>query len=154
MNPPKWHIEVHPISTLKPHPKNPRQLSKDQFRQLKQSIQKFGYIEKVVINTDKTIIGGHQRIQVMKDLKVKTVECEVPDRLLDEDEVEEILIRLNRNHGSFDYDKLANEFDLSKLLDYGFPMEELELIEPKEIDSEKEDKKKKLKTCPKCGYES
>ncbi len=148
-----WHLEVHPISSLKPHPKNPRQLSKDQFRQLKKSMDTFGLIDKPIINTDKTIIGGHQRVAVLKSEKVKTVECWVPERLLEEKEVEEILIRLNRNHGSFDYDLLANEFDLSDLLDYGFPMEELELIETKEVESEEKDKKKKLKTCPSCGYE-
>jgi ParB-like chromosome segregation protein Spo0J len=147
-----WHLEVHPINTLKPHPKNPRQLSKDQARHLHTSIEKFGLADKPIINTDKTIIGGHQRIQVLKSMKAKTVECWVPDRLLEEKEEEELCIRLNRNHGSFDEDLLANAFEISDLLDWGFSMEELELIEPKDIDSDK-DKKKKLKTCPKCGCE-
>ncbi len=149
----QWHLEVHPINTLKPHPKNPRQLSKDQARHLRTSLDKFGLADKPIINTDKTIIGGHQRIQILKSMKAKTVECWVPDRLLDEKETEELCLRLNRNHGAFDYDILANEFDLSDLLDWGFPMEELELIEPKQIESEDKDKKKKLKSCPKCGHE-
>jgi len=149
----QWHLEVHPIKSLKAHPKNPRQLSKDQARHLRTSINKFGLSDKPIINTDKTIIGGHQRIQILKSMKKGEVECWVPDRLLDEKEVEEYMLRLNRNHGAFDYDILANEYDLSDLLDYGFAMEELELIEPKEIDSEEKDKKKKLKTCPKCGHE-
>ena len=146
-----WHIETRLIKDLKPHPKNPRQLSKDQARQLRKSIETFGLSDKPIINLDNTIIGGHQRISVLKTMKWKEVECWVPDRLINEKEAEELCIRLNRNHGAFDYDVLANEFDLSDLLEYGFSMEELELIPTEELES-KYKPKKKLKTCPSCGH--
>ena len=143
---PKWSLQTIKIKDLKKHPKNPRTLSRSQFDQLKNSLDKFGLIDRPVVNTDMTIIGGHQRIQVLKLAGMKEVECMVPDRLLSEKEVEELLLRLNRNHGEFNYDDLANGYNVSDLLDYGFSIDELELSldEPKE-------KKKKPKECPHCG---
>src|SRR3990172_8549233 len=145
----EWHLEVHPIKSLKPHPKNPRQLSKDQARHLRTSINKFGLSDKPTINTDLTIIGGHQRIQILKTMKKGEVECWVPDRLLDEKEVEELCIRLNKNTGSFDFDLMANNFDVPDLIDWGFKPEELEII----LDSDESDSQKKDAgcKCPTCG---
>src|SRR5271170_7199079 len=148
----QWHLEKRLIKDLRPHPKNPRQLTKDQERHLSISLEKFGLAEKIIINTDNMIIGGHQRIQILKKNKEKEVECWVPDRQLTEAEADEFCIRLNRNHGDFDFDKLANEWEVPDLLDWGFRPEELELIDADEIESEeKDEKKKKLTTCPQCG---
>jgi hypothetical protein len=78
----------------------------------------------------------------------------VPDRALLEREVDELNIRLNRNHGEFDYDILANSWDVPDLLDWGFNPEELELIAIDPLESEdKQEKKKKKHTCPSCGHE-
>lgn len=150
----EWHLETRKLKDLKPHPKNPRQLTKDQERQLRTSVTKFGLIEKLIINTDNMIIGGHQRYQILKNCKAKEIECWVPSRLLDEKEVDELCIRLNRNHGEFDFDILANLWEVPDLLDWGFKVEELELIDPEELNSkEKVDKEEKLTVCPKCAHE-
>jgi len=148
-----WHLEKRQIKDLKPHPKNPRQLSKDQERHLKTSLTKFGLSEKLIINSDNMIIGGHQRLSILKGLKEKEVECWVPDRLLTESEADELCLRLNRNHGAFDYDILANNFSVPNLLDWGFQVDELELIDPNEVESKDKEDKKKLTTCPSCGCE-
>lgn len=142
----KWHLETRLIKDLKPHPKNPRQLSKDQARQLGTSMWAYGLVEKPVINTDNMIIGGHQRIQMLKSMKIKECECWVPDRALLEREVDELNIRLNRNHGEFDYDILANSWDVPDLLDWGFHPEELELIAIDPLESEDKQEKKKRNT--------
>ncbi len=149
----EWHIESRKLKDLHPHPKNPRQLTKDQERQLKMSIETFGMAEALVINTDNMIIGGHQRYNILKKLKFKEANCWVPSQTLTDIQCDELCVRLNRNHGDFDYDVLANEFELCDLLDWGFRPEELELIAPEEIESEEKDKKKNLKMCPKCGHE-
>ncbi len=150
----KWHLETRQIKDLNPHPKNPRQLSKDQERHLRTSIDKFGLAEKIIINTDNTIIGGHQRISILKSMKEKEVECWVPERQLNDHEAEELCIRLNRNHGEFDFDILANQFDIPDLLEWGFSVDDLDMGDFEEIESEEsKDKKKKLTTCPQCGHE-
>ena len=149
----KWSLEKRKLKELKPHPKNPRQLTADQKRQLDASLAKFGLIEKLIINQDNMIIGGHQRYRLLKLGNEKEVDCWVPDRLLSEEEAEELLVRLNLNQGEFDYDKLANDFNVPDLLDWGFMPEDLELSAFDDEPGIKAEKKKKLKTCPSCGAE-
>ncbi len=120
-----WTLAVYPIKSLKAHEKNPRQISKEQFQHLESLIAKFGFIDRPIINTDLTIICGHQRIKVLKKQKAKTVECWVPDKLLDDKDVEELMVRHNLNQGAFDYDLLANNFDVLELLDWGFSESQL-----------------------------
>jgi len=84
-------------------------------------------IDKPIVNADSlhTIIGGHQRKHVLEASGVKEIECWIPDRELSDKEVEELNIRLNKNTGSWDFDTLANEFELDDLLEWGFDKGEL-----------------------------
>jgi site-specific DNA-methyltransferase (adenine-specific) len=86
-------------------------------------------IDKPIVNLDSanTIIGGHQRKHVLESTGVKEIECWIPDRELTEREVEELNIRLNKNTGSWDFDVLANEFELDDLLEWGFDKKELDI---------------------------
>lgn len=145
-----WKIESRNIKDLKKYEKNPRKLTKEQFKQLKLSMDRYGLIDKPIVNLDNEIIGGHQRIEVLKKSKVKEVECWVPDVMLSEKEVEELCLRLNRNHGEWDYETLANSYEVPDLLDWGFSIEEMELLLP-DIDEPKEEKNTKEKCCPHCG---
>lgn len=154
----EWNLEEVPIKELKDHPKNPRQIHKDQFDRLSKMIDKFGLIDKPIVNADKTIIGGHQRIKILKRNKVKTVACWVANEQLSDEDIDELCIGLNLHQGKFDVDILANEWDILKLLEYGFSEEYLldcekkseEILGEADLDSEK---KKKLKMCPACGHE-
>ena len=119
-----WHIEKRKLADLKDHPKNPRKLDKDQADQLQKSLEKFGLIDKPIINLDNQIIGGHQRKNILKKMKLKEIECFVPDHMLEPEEVDELNIRLNKNTGDWDYDVLK-DWDPDKLVDWGFNLEEL-----------------------------
>jgi ParB-like chromosome segregation protein Spo0J len=147
-----WTASVRKIKELKEYSKNPRILHKRDEEHIRTSIEKFGMADPVIINLDNTIIGGHQRIRTLKKLKITTTAVMVPDRLLNEDEVAELCIRLNRNHGSFDFDALGNNFEVTELLEWGFNTEELldGLKTDDLIESEPEEPKKQ-KTCPHCG---
>lgn len=124
-----WTLRTFRLDELTDYYKNPRSLSEKEFKQLKTSLDKFGMIDKPIVNLDSanTIIGGHQRKHVMEASGVKECECWIPDRELSEKEVEELNIRLNKNTGSFDFDILANEFELDDLLEWGFDKGELDL---------------------------
>jgi hypothetical protein len=115
------------IDELTDYYKNPRSLSDKEFKQLKTSLDKFGMIDKPIVNADSanTIIGGHQRKHVLEASGVKEIECWIPDRELSDKEVEELNIRLNKNTGSWDFDVLANEFELPDLVEWGFEPFEL-----------------------------
>jgi len=53
------------------------------------------------------------------------VDVRVPSRTLTEREAEELAIRLNRNQGDWDFDMLANSFDMDTLEEWGFEEDEL-----------------------------
>ena len=122
-----WTLKAFDIASLTDYAKNPRSLSKEQFAQLKTSLDKFGMIDKPIVNLDAahTVIGGHQRLHVLKAEGVKVIECWTPSRELTAREVEELNIRLNRNNGQWDFDIMANNFDVSDLVEWGFEEDEL-----------------------------
>lgn len=119
-----WTNEKRKLSDLIDWPKNPRTLTDAQAAQIGKSIVKFGFVDPIIVNQDNTILGGHMRKRVLLAVALAKpnteVDVRVPSRLLDADEVEEVNIRLNKNQGEFDYNKLANEFDEIKLGEWGF----------------------------------
>ena len=122
------NIIQKPINDLISAEYNPRQLSKDQYKQIKDSISRFGLVDPIIINKNKErkniIVGGHQRVKVATDLDYKEVPCIEVDLTYDKER--ELNIRLNKNTGDWDYDILADMFDMDDLIDWGF--EESELV--------------------------
>ena len=110
---------------------NPRQLTEDQYKHLKDSIDRFGLVDPIIVNKNKDraniIIGGHQRVRVAKDMNIKEVPCLELD--LSYDRERELNIRLNANTGEWDTDILANVFDIDELTDWGFDDLDLSLFE-------------------------
>ena len=130
-------IETKLISELQPAEYNPRQITKSQFNQLKDSIKKFGLVDPIIINQNGNIVvGGHQRLKAMQQLNHKEIECVVLD-LTPEDE-RELNIRLNKSGGDWDFDLLSN-FEIEELKDWGFKEIELGLNIDK-IEEEKPEK--------------
>ena len=111
-------IEKIEINKLKPATYNPRKITKKQYDDIKVSIKRFGLVDPIIINHNMTIIGGHQRYQVCKELKYTDIDCVVLN--LNKEEERELNIRLNKSGGEFDMDILANEFDIDNLVDWGF----------------------------------
>ena len=158
MNGITWNLKTFNIYDLTDYSKNPRSLTKQQFEQLKKSLDKFGLIDKPIINADEkhTVIGGHQRLRVLRAEGQKSVECWIPSRKLTDREVEELNIRLNKNTGDWDFDVLANEFELPDLVEWGFEPFELGINnEPapefKEYDESVADDVEFIE-CPNCGH--
>ena len=110
------------ISELKQAEYNPRRLTTKQYSDLKASLDKFGCTIPIVINSDKTIIGGQQRVRIMRELGAEFVPA-VRVNLSKEDE-RELNIRLNKNNAEWDMDMLCN-FDIDNLLEWGFKHIEL-----------------------------
>ena len=152
----EWYLETIPLKNLKINPKNPRKISKEQFKHLENLIKKFGIIDRPIVNHDGTIIGGHQRIQIFKKMKMKEVECWKCNIQFSDEDIQHLGIGLNLNQGDWDYDILANEYECLDLLSYGFSEEQLigEFEEkPSKKKSEEECEEEKLTCCPKCGHE-
>ena len=65
----KW--QSLPAEELHPAAYNPRKKLKagdKEYEKIKNSILEFGYVEPIIVNYDMTVIGGQQRLRVMKDL--------------------------------------------------------------------------------------
>lgn len=144
-------IEV-PINELFPADYNPRKHDEVATEQLKQSLQRFGFVDPVIVNSSPNrkniIIGGHFRWVVAKELGYKTVPVVYID-IPDLQKEKELNLRLNKNTGEFDWDLLA-KFDESFLSDVGFSSDELDSIfdidvTPEEFNLEKELQKLNIK---------
>ena len=75
-------------------------------------------VDPIIINSDNTVVGGHQRLRIMRELGAEYVPT-VRVNLSKQDEME-LNIRLNKNSGEFDLDVLANNFEVDELKDWGF----------------------------------
>ncbi len=124
----KLKITYKNITDLKEAGYNPRKIDKDAFEQLKKSLSNFECVEPAVININPerfgTIVGGHQRIKVAKDLKWTEFPCVEVNLTLEQEK--ELNIRLNKNTGEFDFELLQEHFDTSDLVDWGFDEDEFE----------------------------
>ena len=122
----EWHSKKIKVSQLKEYAGNPRDFTEKGMKDLKKSIDKFGVAEPICCNPDLTIIGGHARKKTLVEMGIKEVLVHLPERKLTDEEVKELNIRLNKNQaGIFNMDILANEFELTDLLDWGFEAKEL-----------------------------
>ena len=123
----KWHTVQRIINDLIPYKENPRTMTEKQKNDLEESLKRFNLISIPVINTDNTIISGHQRMKILQLLGrgKEEIDVRVPNRKLTKDEFREANLRENKNLGGWDWDILAN-FDEELLLDVGFTEEELE----------------------------
>ena len=117
----------YPVESLIFAEYNPRQLTKDQYKGLRDSIERFGLVDPIIVNTHKDreniVVGGHQRIRIAQDLGIKDIPCVEVE--LDADREKELNVRLNRNTGEWDYDALANYFDVGELTEWGFTDDQL-----------------------------
>lgn len=137
---------------MKHYHKNPRQISDRQLDQLRSTLAELGDLAGIVHNlpTDE-IIGGNQRGRVFDINQCETVlleQYEEPDAqgtvahgfviwqgakyayrqvVWTPEQCEKANIVANKAGGTWDFDVLANEFDLGDLLDWGFEPVELGL---------------------------
>ena len=126
----------HPIETLIFAEYNPRQLTKDQYKSLRDSMERFGLVDPIIINKhpdrENIVIGGHQRLRIAKDMGIDRIPC--VELSLDLNQEKELNVRLNRNVGEWDYDALANYFDVGELTEWGFTKDDLQFWEDEPVE--------------------
>lgn len=106
---------------------NPRTWDEAAMEQLMQSITLFGMVDPLIVNIAEnrkyTLVGGHMRLEALKRLGWTEVPCVFVD-IPDETRERELNLRLNKNTGQWDFEKLK-DFDITLLLDVGFGEQEL-----------------------------
>ena len=123
----KWEIVEKKIVDLILAEYNPRKLSVSEKKQLRRSIDKFGFVEPIVVNYNNVVIGGHQRLKLLKESGIENVMSSTPNRLLNEQEEKELNLRLNKNTGDWNIDLLLSNFDDILLQDVGFTVKDLKV---------------------------
>jgi 3'-phosphoadenosine 5'-phosphosulfate sulfotransferase (PAPS reductase)/FAD synthetase len=133
-------IEKKPIGELNPAAYNPRvdlQPGDAEYERIKKSILEFDYVDPIIWNAQtENVVGGHQRLKILKELGYSEVEVPVVDLPLEKEKA--LNVALNKNQGRWDFAKLvillqeldAGQFDMETL---GFDLDEVnELLSPAE----------------------
>jgi ParB-like chromosome segregation protein Spo0J len=118
------------ISEVKPNPKNPRIIKDGKFHKLVKSIQEFPDMlnkRPLVTFTDTDgkyiVLGGNMRLKACKEIGLKEIPIIIADEWTEEQK-NEFLIKDNVGFGEWDWDSLANEWDVEKLEDWGLNVPE------------------------------
>jgi hypothetical protein len=124
------HVVTRKIADLKRAEYNPRKLSEYQKAHIHASLEEFGMVDFVVINThpsrENVVVGGHQRLTVLAEMGYTHCKCvEVSLPLAKE---RELNLRLNKNTGSWDEEMLGEFFSKEELSVAGWDEEELKDI--------------------------
>jgi len=126
-------IEKVAINKVFPNSTNPRTIKEGKFKKLVNSIQDFPEmleLRPIVVSKDMEILGGNMRYRACKEAGLKEVYIIKADKLTDK-QIEEFIVKDNVGFGEWDWDVLANDWDINELEEWGldgFPFEQ----EPKE----------------------
>lgn len=105
--PDDYEVEMVPLEDLKGASWNPRSISAKAMEKLKASIRDFGLPQPVIVNRrSEQIVGGHQRVEAVRQLGWEKVPVTYVD--LSDDEERALNIALNNA-------ELAGEWDMEKL---------------------------------------
>jgi len=113
-------MQTLPIGKIKSNPNNPRTIKDDKFFKLVQSLKdlpEMAKVRPVVVNQDMVVLGGNMRLKAMKEAGWKEVPVEVVD--WDEDKQRQFIIKDNVGFGEWDWEMLANQWDVEQLEDWG-----------------------------------
>jgi ParB-like chromosome segregation protein Spo0J len=118
------------ISQVKPNPKNPRIIKDVKFNKLVTSIKEFPDMlnkRPLIVFTDVddkyVVLGGNMRLKACKEIGLKEIPIIVADEWTEEQK-NEFLIKDNVGFGEWDWDSLANEWDVELLNDWGLNVPE------------------------------
>jgi ParB-like chromosome segregation protein Spo0J len=116
-------MQVVKISEVKLNPNNPRLIKDDKFKKLVQSIKDFPEmlnIRPIVVNQDMIILGGNMRYKACKEAGLKEIPIIKTD--LTEEQQREFLIKDNTSGGEWDFEMIANEWDVEQLEAWGLDL--------------------------------
>lgn len=146
-------IKTVKISEPKPNEQNPRYINKANFKKLVNSLKEFPKMLEVrplVVDENMIVLGGNMRLKALTEAGFKEV---IVHQILDwsEDEKNQFIIKDNSSFGSWDWEILANEWNMQKIVDWGVDL-------PKEMFAEDDDPIQQnaqdeipKEICPTCG---
>ena len=115
------------LSNLTPNPDNPRDIEKDKFAKLCESIKrdpKFMELLPIIIDNDNIIIAGNMRFRALQSLEYKSIPetwIKKADKLTEQERRRFIVID-NLEFGYFDFDVLTSHYSNEELDEWGFDL--------------------------------
>jgi site-specific DNA-methyltransferase (adenine-specific) len=131
-----WQATSIKLSQLKEYANNPRKITREMLDKLASHIREDGYHQRIIVDNDYTIIGGHQRKKAlyMAGYDDETeIEVLMPSRKLTLAEIDRLNIRDNLAFGEYDFDMLTERFDMDELLSFGMDKDMLSPVFDKAI---------------------
>lgn len=112
------------LTDIRPNESNPRTITDGKLEKLKQSIKSFEKmmsLRPIVVNADGLILGGNMRYHALIHLGYKEIPDDWVKRAddLTEQEQKEFIIKDNIGFGEWNWDELANSWDMDDLIDWG-----------------------------------
>ena len=128
------------ISKIIPNPANPRIIKDDKFKKLVKSIEEFPQmleLRPIVVDSNMVVLGGNMRLKACLAAGLKEVPVIIADQL-NEQQKAEFIIKDNVGFGEWDWDLLANQWDVEALEDWGLelPFDNTPVLEAEEDDYE------------------
>lgn len=131
-----WQATSIKLACLKEYPNNPRKITKEMLDKLAAHIKEDGYHQRIIVDNDYTIIGGHQRKKALYMAGYDdetTIEVLMPSRKLTLAEIDRLNIRDNLAFGEYDFEVLTERFNQEELLSFGMDKDMLAPIFDKAI---------------------
>lgn len=119
------------ISKVKSNPNNPRLIKDKKFYKLVNSIKEFPeMLEKrpIIVDEGMIVLGGNMRLKACKEAGLKQVWIDIASGW-SEKQKNEFIIKDNLNFGEWEWDMLANEWDMKELQDWGLDTLKFDLSE-------------------------
>ena len=120
----KAKIQKVSISSVKENDANPRFINKHKFKKLVASVKEFPEmlsLRPIVVDKDNIILGGNMRYKACKEIGLKEVYIIQADDLTDK-QAQEFIIKDNVGFGEWDWDILANSWDVQEIENWGLSL--------------------------------
>ena len=122
------------ITQIKPNPNNPRIIKDNKFKQLVKSIQDFPEMLKlrpIVVDENNIVLGGNMRLKACIEAGLTEVQT-IQALGLTEDQKKEFIVKDNVGFGEWDWDDLANNWEIEQLTEWGLDIPNFNIAEEKE----------------------
>lgn len=143
-----WKNGKRLIKDLVPWEYNPRTINSSKLKLLKNSLKENGYFNPIVIDTDNTVVCGHQRLRTFLKIGMgdDEIDVRIPDRALTKKEFKDVAYIDNQEFGEYDLqmivDSITEEYTLDHLIEnVGFERDALEGILEQIEDKDRQDTK-------------
>lgn len=149
------NYELKKLSQLEPWDENPRTISEDEFKRLKDHIERLGVYKPLLINQSNIILGGNMRYKALLELGKEEAMCAV---VLTDNKAQMIEYALSDNEqmGTTDETKLAELVTLNPIKTELFAIQtgKLKTIDQVLEQAGPSDKPETVLQCPECGHEN